>query len=205
MFNEKGNSAVASNTTNTGNLPAKQIKNISGEWNVSFDPKWGGPENIVFANLEDWIKRPEEGIKYYSGIAVYKKNFELTESGRNSTEIFLDLGEVNNIARVRLNGTDPGVVWTAPWSVNITDAAKAGVNNLEIEVSNLWVNRLIGDASLPFDGVKEGKWPDWLLEGKQRTSGRYTFTPNRNYKKDSLLLKSGLLGPVKIITYNIEN
>ena len=80
-----------------------------------------------------------------------------------------------NLARVRLNGKELGIVWTAPWQVRITDDLREKDNNLEIEVVNLWVNRLIGDETKPWDGVENGKWPEWLSEGKPRTSGRFTF------------------------------
>lgn len=171
---------------------------IEGLWSVSFEPKWGGPEKIIFDRLDDWSKRQEEGIKYYSGIAIYHKTFDFPEtvSIDNNEELYLDLGEVKNMARVKLNGEDLGVIWTFPWRVNITDAVKNKDNILEIEVANLWGNRLIGDASLPYDGVEKGKWPKWILEGKPRTSGRFTFTTNNYYKKDLPLQSSGLLGPV---------
>ena len=121
-----------------------------------------------------------------------------------NSELYLDLGEVKNMARIRLNGKDMGVVWTRPWRVNITNAVQQKGNHLEIEVSNLWPNRLIGDEQLPDDGIKDGKWPEWLLDGKPRTSGRYTFTTKKYYKKDSPLLESGLLGPVTIQGISIK-
>ena len=93
-----------------------------------------------------------------------------------------------------------GVVWTAPFRIKITDAVVSGDNQVDIEVANLWPNRLIGDEKKPDDGIKDGKWPDWLLNGKPRTSDRYTFTTYKHYKADSPLLKSGLIGPVKIMT-----
>jgi hypothetical protein len=102
------------------------------------------------------------------------------------------------MAKVILNGKDLGVVWTAPWYVKITGALKETGNQLEIQVVNLWANRLIGDEFMPDDGVKDGRWPAWLLEGTPRTSGRYTFTTHRYYTKDSPLLESGLTGPVTI-------
>jgi len=170
------------------------MQTLEGAWQVSFNPKWGGPSKITFDQLRDWTTRPEEGIKYYSGTATYRKQFSFA---KNNQRYYLDLGEVKNLARVRLNGKDLGVLWTAPWSVDITAALQKN-NLLEIEVVNLWPNRLIGDAKLPDDGVKNGQWPAWLLEGKKRTSGRYTFTTYSPYKPDSPLLPSGLTGPVTI-------
>jgi (4-O-methyl)-D-glucuronate---lignin esterase len=161
--------------------PLKQVFKLSGPWNVSFDPKWGGPPEIVFASLQDWTQRPEPGIKYYSGKAVYRKSFALpAEVLRPSREYFLDLGEVKNLAHVWLNGHDLGVVWCAPWRVKVTGILRPGTNQLQIEVANLWPNRLIGDLSLP---PKE----------------RFTWTTWNPFKKDSPLLPSGLLGPVAIV------
>ncbi|HEY1790248.1 MAG TPA: glycosyl hydrolase [Verrucomicrobiae bacterium] len=155
------------------------LKMVSGPWNVSFDPKWGGPDQIVFDSLEDWSQRPEPGIKYYSGKAIYRKSFELP--GKNPVQRYiLDLGNVKNLARIRLNGHDLGVAWCAPWRVDATDAIKAGTNQLEIEVANLWPNRLIGDLSLP---------PDQRL----------AWVSINPFKKDSPLLPSGLLGPVRVL------
>ncbi|MEP7143456.1 MAG: glycosylhydrolase-like jelly roll fold domain-containing protein, partial [Ferruginibacter sp.] len=122
---------------------------------------------------------------------------ELT-SKAGSNRIYLGLGEVKNIARVILNGKDLGVVWTAPWKVDITAALKQKGNRLEIAVANLWPNRLIGDEQLPDDGIKNDLWPDWLLNNRPRTSGRFTFTTFRHYQKDAPLFKSGLIGPVTI-------
>jgi len=173
------------------------VMNIDDPWEVSFDTTWGGPGKLKFDKLEDWSKRPEKGVKYYSGIATYSKTFDLRKL--NQSRLFLSLGEVNCMARVRINGKDLGVVWTAPWQIDITNAVKQGNNQLEIEVANLWANRLIGDEQFPDDGIKDGKWPDWLLEGKPRTSGRYTFCTFKFYTTNSPLQKSGLIGPVNII------
>ena len=183
------------------NFPAnKKVATLTGPWAVSFDPKWGGPEKVTFDHLVDWTSRPEEGIKYYSGIAVYRKNFDVSvlPASPANGRFYLDLGEVKNLARVKLNGHDLDVVWTAPWKVDITEILKQKGNQLEIDIANLWPNRLIGDQQMPDDGVKDDKWPEWLLKDKKRTSGRYTFTTYNPYKKESPLLKSGLLGPVTI-------
>ncbi len=190
---EKGKTAIAGKKNF---IPVNIADTLTGAWQVSFDPKWGGPSTITFDQLQDWTTRPEEGIKYYSGTATYRKQFSFA---KNNQRCYLDLGEVKNLARVRLNGKDLGVLWTAPWRVDITAALQKN-NLLEIEVVNLWSNRLTGDAKLPDDGVKNGQWPAWLLEGKKRTSGRYTFTTYSPSPPDSPLLPSGLTGPVTIRT-----
>ena len=176
------------------------VKTLSGPWQVAFDPKWGGPKSIQFDTLKDWTLRPEDGIKYYSGTAVYRKEFDLPASNKPSQKLYLDLGEVHNLARVKLNGKDLGVVWTAPWKADITNAVLKTHNQLEIEVVNLWPNRLIGDEKQPDDGIKEDElWPAWFTRGLPRTSGRYTFSTCTFYTKDSPLLQSGLVGPVTIV------
>jgi len=200
---------AAASTSATGeNFPVPvESATLGGPWEVSFDPKWGGPEKIIFENLDDWSLKPEEGIKYYSGTAVYRKTFALPQPAPvNDGRFWLDLGTVRNIAGVRLNGRDLGVVWCDPWRVDITGAVKANENHLEIRVANLWPNRLIGDEHEPADaeyarGGRLARWPDWLLKGEPRPSpGRLTFSTWRHFTKDSPLLPSGLLGPVKILS-----
>jgi len=159
-----------------------EVQELTGSWNVGFDSDWGGPESVVFEKLEDWRERPEKGIKYYSGTATYNKTFDLPENVRSSGKRFcLDLGKVKNVAKVRLNGKELGVVWTAPWQVDITEAVKPTGNMLEIDIVNLWPNRLIGDAKLP-------------------NEQRRTRTNVLAYNADSPLMRSGLLGPVQILT-----
>ncbi|MCA9428751.1 MAG: glycosyl hydrolase, partial [Candidatus Omnitrophica bacterium] len=155
---------------------------LSGPWRVSFDPEFGGPGDVVFDNLSDWSQHSDPGIRYYSGIATYEKTFDLPASiDLNSKSILIDFGEVQNLARVRLNDQDLGVTWCAPWRVEIGDVLKEKGNHLEIEVANLWPNRLIGDRLLPSE--KQVAWTTW-----------------NPYKADSELLPSGLLGPVRIAT-----
>ena len=117
--------------------------------------------------------------------------------------LYLDLGRVAVMARVKLNGHDLGVLWKAPYRVEIDQFAKAGENTLEIEVTNLWINRMIGDENLPEDSDRNANgtlkaWPKWLLEGKSSPTGRQTFTSWRLYKKGDPLHESGLLGPVTL-------
>ena len=177
----KNASAVAPQSSERNYFVLNPIAEISGSWEVSFDPAGGGPEAPVnFPVLEDWTKRAEPGVKYFSGTAIYRKSFNLERlpiPGRNR-KIYFDLGVVKEIARVRLNGQTLGVVWCAPWQVEITNTLKSGKNELEVEVVNLWPNRLIGDANLP------------AAERRTRTNVRYD--------KDKALLPSGLLGPVSI-------
>jgi hypothetical protein len=109
------------------------------------------------------------------------------------------------MARVRLNGKDCGVAWKPPYRVDISHALKAGQNKLEIEVVNTWVNRMIGDEQLPLDAEWKDwetlvNWPDWFKEGRPSPTGRYTFTTARHYGKESPLMPSGLLGPVRVLS-----
>jgi hypothetical protein len=179
---------------------AQILMKLEGPWKVAFDTSMGGPELVEFDTLIDWSLRKETGIKYYSGSAVYSKTFIIpgyADSLKNS-DILLNLGTVRNIASVKLNNKDMGVIWTAPWSINISDAIRHGKNHLEITVINLWINRLIGDESESWDGIVDGKWPEWYLTDSSRPSKRYTFTTHRYYKMGDPLVESGLIGPVRI-------
>ncbi|MCX6895688.1 MAG: glycosyl hydrolase, partial [Verrucomicrobia bacterium] len=134
--------------------PLAPLLEMSGAWEVSFDPQWGGPAKVTFDQLGDWSKRAEEGIRYYSGPAVYRKKFSLTTPPATSQRLVLDLGKVAVMAEVKLNGKVLGVLWKPPFRVDITDAVKAGDNQLEIKVVNLWANRQIGDEQLPEDSER---------------------------------------------------
>ena len=175
----------------------KPVQELSGAWEVAFDPKWGGPEKIAFDTLQDWTTRTEQGIKYYSGIATYRKNFSLTKVSAGKT--YLDLGVVHDMARVKLNGKDLGVVWCAPWRIEVAGAIKAGDNQLEIEVVNRWANRMIGDKQPADANARTVECPPGFLGGKKITTGRYTFSTHNSYKPQAPLLSSGLLGPVRIL------
>jgi hypothetical protein len=190
----------ASNASKAGvNFPELiRVQEITGPWDVAFDPKWGGPEKVTFDALQDWTQRQEPGIKYYSGIATYHKT--IAQEPVPGKKVYLDLGVVNDMARVRLNGKDLGVVWCAPWRVEITKELKTGDNQLEIEVVNRWPNRLIGDQQPDNIDVRELQWPEGLLGGKPVKAGRYTFSTCSPYKADSNLFASGLLGPVSVLS-----
>jgi hypothetical protein len=153
------------------------VQELTGAWTVQFDPAWGGPASVEFATLEDWTKRPEEGIKYYSGKARYVKHFD-AGGIQSGVPYFLETGVVKNIAEIKLNGEALGILWTAPWRVEVTGLLKPTGNVLEIAVVNCWPNRLIGDAALPAE--------------KRLTRTNIVFKPN------APLMPSGLLGPVVI-------
>jgi hypothetical protein len=156
---------------------------ISGPWTVRFDTNWAGPESVQFDELVSWPTRPEPGIKFYSGTATYTKTFNQpdTELKTQNSKLFLDLGNVRELAEVRVNGKPCGITWSPPFRVDVTDAMKPGANQLEIQVVNFWPNRIIGDASLPKDL-------------------RLTRTNIRKLTKDTKLTESGLLGPVTLQT-----
>lgn len=180
-------------TGNSGSNFPKLVprQNLSGPWRVEFDPAWGGPANAGFSELTSWTQRPEEGIKFYSGKATYRKTFDLGavawtagDAGHQSRRLYLDLGIVKDVAGVRLNGKDLGILWCHPWRVDITNAAKPGDNHLEIDVVNLWANRVIGDLSQP--------------KPQRFTQTHDVFRFNMLTQTTSLL-DSGLLGPVSVL------
>ena len=188
--------------THTSNFPQTVIiETLNSSWDLDFDKKWGGPGKVHLDSLIDWTTSKLDGIKFYSGTVSYRKvfDFENMDSSFNHSAIYIDLGQVKNIARIKLNGKDLGVSWVSPFRKDISNLLRAQGNVLEIEVANLWTNRLIGDEQYPDDGIKDGKWPEWLIKGEPRHSGRYTFTTFKYYTKDSALVQSGLIGPVTLL------
>jgi hypothetical protein len=178
---------------------------LSGGWDVHFDPKAGGPEQVKFDKLVSWSDHADQGVKYYSGTATYTKNFNVpADYLAKNRKISLDLGRVEIMAEVKLNGKDLGILWKTPYRVELGDAIQAGENTLEVKVVNLPINRQIGDEFLPEDSDRNSdgtlkSWPKWLLEGKSSPTGRYTFTSWRLWHKTDALQPSGMMGPVRII------
>ncbi|MEA5256687.1 glycosyl hydrolase [Arcicella aquatica] len=176
VFRKKLTSKEHQSGANFTNYEVTQT--LDKPWQVYFDPKWGGTNWITFDKLYDWTSRSEEGIKYYSGTAIYKTQFD---AENEQDEIALDLGEVKDvgIAKVKLNGKDLGILWCPPFRVAVKGLLKKTGNELEIEVVNTWRNRLIGDREKP-------------------ANERYTQT-NITIKPDWKLMPSGLLGPVQLM------
>jgi len=181
-------------------LPSRS--GIAGAWSVAFDVEWGGPGEVLFESLDDWSKRAEPGIKYYSGLARYRKQFPFKQRLTPGVRVYLDLGRVADLAEITLNGAELGVLWKPPYQLDVTGNLLAD-NDLEVRVANRWVNRLIGDAHRADDARfdENGKieaWPAWLLAGDRSSTGRYTFTGQRLWRESDPLVTSGLLGPVSL-------
>lgn len=177
---------------------------VSGPWELRFPPNLGAPDRIELPELMSWTNHDEPGVKYFSGTASYFKHLSIPrEMLQGNYVLVLDLGTVREIAEVMLNGKNLGVLWKPPFRVEVTQAARPGLNELEVRVTNLWPNRLIGDEQLPPDaeynpGGAIKAWPQWLLERRPRPSGRIAFTTWHHWRKDSPLIESGLLGPVTL-------
>ena len=206
----KPTAAATGTTVNFAEL--ETVADVAGSWSVHFDPAWGGPEAVEFETLDDWTRRPEPGIRYYSGTAVYKKAIQLP-AVKPGKRVYLDLGKVDHLATVTVNGKKLGVLWTTPWRIDISSVVKVGANTIEVAVTNVWANRLIGDEKQPSDFVWEHgdtrysdglflkEFPDWFLKHQPRPSkGRYTFTTWNYFSKDTTLTTSGLMGPVRIVS-----
>jgi (4-O-methyl)-D-glucuronate---lignin esterase len=172
-------SSAASNlSVDVGPVPA--ALQLTGPWRLTFPPNLGAPPSAKFERLELWSRSAVPGIRYFSGTAVYSKSLDIPAAlVASRLQLVLNLGEVHDLARVRLNDKDLGVIWKPPFTLDVTRVVRPGQNQLEIEVTNTWVNRLIGDASLPRDQ-------------------QITRTNDGTYKSDSPLEPSGLAGPVLI-------
>jgi hypothetical protein len=153
---------------------------LSGPWTLSFPPNWGAPAKIELNRLESWTQSSDPGVRYFSGTATYRTTLRL-DAGQlaASDDWMLGLGEVHELAAVRINGKPAQILWKSPFTVRVDSLLHAGENSIEIDVTNFWPNRLIGDAQSP--------------QGKH-----YTWTNIREYTKDSPLMPSGLLGPVEL-------
>ncbi|HET7102932.1 MAG TPA: glycosyl hydrolase [Terracidiphilus sp.] len=155
-----------------------ELATVEGPWNVSFPPDWGAPASITLDSLSSWSDNSDTGVKYFSGTGTYTHSVDAPASWfKRGTHVWLDLGDVKNLAEVLVNGKSLGIVWHAPYRVDATRDLKPGANEITIKVTNAWVNRLIGD--------------------QQPGAKKYTYADVKPYRSDSPLLPSGLLGPVR--------
>lgn len=199
----------------------KNLK-VAGPWEVDFPDLKKGPQTFTFDELADWTSHDFEGVKHYSGTASYRTSFKLDNKHlKQNRRLTLDLGETHIAARVTLNGKDLGVLWHAPYTIDISQAAKAGKNDLRIDVVNQWANRLIGDEAFAnltgydlrpqiakplvirdpqLSLINEYKMVDWFTANEPAPLGqRSTFTTYPFYKVGRQLLPAGLKGPVKLL------
>jgi hypothetical protein len=156
-----------------------ELATIPGPWAVAFPPNWGAPPSITLDTLRSWSDNADPGVKYFSGTGTYTRTIDIPASWiAGNQHLWIDLGDVKNLAEVSVNGRSLGIVWHAPYRVDLTPALRPGSNQLAISVTNAWVNRLIGD--------------------QQPGATHYTFTTVKPYHADSPLQPSGLLGPVTL-------
>ncbi|MDR1676091.1 MAG: hypothetical protein LBR86_06460 [Tannerella sp.] len=192
---------TASGKKSTKEITLSKPLELSGAWSVRFLDK-----ETTFDRLISWSDSPDETIKHFSGTAVYRKSLTLPANFlATGQRVELDLGQVDALAEVVVNGRELGVLWKLEKTADVTDVLDPKKENvLEIRVTNLWPNRLIGDALLPPeperkpDGRLE-RWPQWLLDGKPDPSGRQTFCMWDLWTKDDALISSGLIGPVRLV------
>ena len=158
-----------------------QLTTLDGPWAVAFQPDRGAPASVTLDKLISWNDSPDKGVKYFAGTGTYTRTVQAPATWfKKGAALWIDLGDVKNIAVVTVNGKELGTVWHAPFRVDATAALKPGANEVTVKVVNSWVNRLIGDLQ-----------PD--------ATTKYTFSDWKSYKADSPLLPSGLLGPVAVL------
>jgi len=163
-------------------MTEKNLMTVSGPWEVIFQPDLGAPEKIILDELSSWTENSDPGVKYFSGTGTYIRTIKAEENWFNPDDrIWIDLGSLKDLAEIVINGKSSGIVWKTPFRLDITDHLKPGDNDIEIKVTNLWVNRLIGDVQ---PGAKT----------------KYTYTTIPFYETGSPLLPSGLMGPVQILS-----
>ena len=176
IFKENTKETISNKKQNY--VALETVQTLDENWEIQFDPEFHGPKEVVKTNkLFDWSTSKNDQIKYYSGTAIYKKEF--IWKGKINEKFWLDLGVIANIAEVTINGINCGIIWTFPYKTDISEALKKGKNTIEIKITNTWANRLIGDEKLP----------------KEQ---RLTWTTAPFRLQEGILLKAGLLGPVTI-------
>ncbi|MDP5279817.1 glycosyl hydrolase [Sphingomonas sp. DG1-23] len=220
---QSGRYALSDGTAFTAEIAAPRT--VTGPWQIDFQKDRGAPASITLPKLESLSRNADPRVRYFSGTAIYRRTIEVPAAAlRDGRRVYLDLGRVEVLSSVKVNGTPLGVAWKEPYRVDITDVARPGANHVELAVTSLWPNRLIGDARLPDpDKYVPGEWPvgdtvaadgsrkprfagklaalpAWYREGKPMPKGeRVTFATWKFFDADEPLLDSGLLGPVRLV------
>lgn len=162
------------------------LETIEGPWALRFPPDLGAPAEITMPTLASWSTNASPGVRYFSGTASYERTLDLPVNWKRAgRRFFIDLGEVHEVAQLLVNGRDLGILWKAPYRADVTDALRPGENQIEIRVTNLWPNRIIGD----------------LQPGVEKKVSWIEYSPlfaRQQWKAGSPLLSSGLLGPVRL-------
>jgi alpha-L-rhamnosidase len=163
-------------------VPAAVPQSLATGWTLSFPPNWGAPAQVDVPALKSWTEFADPGIRYFSGTATYGMTIHIDANQLvPGQELWLNLGEVHEVARIRINGSSLTPLWKHPYAARVDPYMHPGINTLQVEVTNLWPNRLIGDAQ---PGVPH----------------RYTWTNIKTFTALSQLLPSGILGPVRIVS-----
>ena len=173
-------------------LPTKTattLTTIAGRWILKFPPNLGAPAQIMLDKLESWNANSDDGVKYFSGTATYTTTVQVESRWiRQDDKVFLNLGGVNDLAEVTINGRPLGILWKSPYQVDVTNAIRPGANQLEIKVTNEWTNRLIGDRSAP---------PEKRVLSTTLPAAGGPGAPQ-------ILSDSGLLGPVRLVSISTK-
>ncbi len=183
-----------------------ETNELAGPWEVRFQAGRGAPAGVTWERLASLSTHPDPGVRYFAGEADYATDFRLAgDPGESAGRVYwLELGRVEAMARVRLNGEDLGTLWKPPYRIEVTKQLRRGENRLEVRVVTLWPNRMVGDEEMAEDSQRHAdgtlqRWPDWLLEDRPSPAGRITFTCWRLWKKGDRLVEAGLLGPVRLV------
>ena len=208
---ETGRYSLGEGPVDSATVPAPRL--LTGPWRVGFQAGRSAPESVALPELQSLHLNADPAVRYFSGTASYAHVLDVPANYLAADRrVMLDLGRVEVIADVVINGRPVGQVWKEPYRLDVTDFVQAGANALEVRVTTLWPNRLIGDEQLPPEdefGIRDEqgndphgitRLPDWYKAGKPKPlGGRVTFATWRFYEKDEPLVASGLLGPVRLL------
>lgn len=201
LFSEPGQVRMTTAAGKEKTVTVKAVPaplDLSSDWQVNFPPDQGAPASVRLDRLISLSEHPSDSVRYFAGTADYRHTFTLPAGWKaSSRRIVLDLGTVRNLAEVKVNGRKVALLWKTPYSLDLTEVLQPGENTLEIAVTTLWVNRLIGDARNTAPVAQTEGWPDWVLSDKTHSeAGHYSYSPWKGWSAGEPLQPSGLIGPV---------